>query len=54
MRIDRNMITWLELALDELIYGEVSLIIHVRCGKIEWIEKVKKETVKTMTTGPPK
>ena len=54
MRIDCDVITWIELTIDELIYGEVSVVFHVRHGKIEWIEKVKKETMKTMATGPPK
>jgi hypothetical protein len=48
------LVTWIEQALDELIYGEISVIFHIRCGKIEWVEKVKKETIKTMATGPPK
>jgi hypothetical protein len=46
MKLGRETIQWIELALDDIRFGEVSVIFHLRDGKIEWTEKIKRETEK--------
>ena len=45
-------IDWLEQAINEILlttgYGDAGLIFHLREGKIEWVEKVKRETEKPL------
>lgn len=43
---------WLERTINEIIFtsghGEAGLIFHIRDGKIEWTEKIKRETEKPL------
>lgn len=48
MKLDQETIKWVESALDEAYYGEVGLIFHVRNGKIEWMEKIRRESKKVV------
>jgi len=45
-------IDWLEISINELLlttgYGDAGLIFHIREGKIEWVEKIKRETEKAV------
>ena len=45
-------IDWLERTINEVLfttgYGEAGLIFHLREAKIEWVEKVKRETEKPL------
>ena len=45
-------IDWLERAINEIVlttgYGDAGLIFHIREEKIEWVEKVKRETEKPL------
>jgi len=50
MKLDQTVISWIENAIAELLqgtgHGNVGLIFHIRDGKIEWTEKIKRETEK--------
>jgi len=45
-------IDWLERTINEVLlttgHGEAGLIFHIREEKIEWVEKVKRETEKPL------
>ena len=50
MKLDQTVISWVENAITELLqgtgHGNVGVIFHIRDGKIEWTEKIKRETEK--------
>lgn len=50
MKIDPKTIEWIEMALDNLAFGEVGITLHVRNGAVEWTEKIKRETTKSLLT----
>lgn len=50
MKLDQTVISWIENAITDLQlrtgHGNVGVIFHIKHGKIDWTEKIKRETEK--------
>lgn len=50
MKLDLETISWIEKAVMEVCigtgHGNVGVILHIKQGKIDWTEKIKRETEK--------
>jgi hypothetical protein len=46
VRVDPASLRWLERELGRIQNGEVGLVFHLREGKVEWTEKMVRETRK--------
>jgi len=46
MIVPTELLQWIEHSLDSVPFGEVGMIFHLRNGRIEWTEKIKRETEK--------
>jgi len=50
MKLKYSFISWIEKAIDEVVnctgHGNVTLVFHIRDGRVEWTEKSKRITEK--------
>ena len=50
MKMDQATISWIEKAVIQVCsgtgHGNVGLIFHIKNGRINWTEKIKRETEK--------
>ena len=53
MKLDQETIEWVEQKVAEIEFGDVTLVFHVREGKVEGREKVWRKTEK-MEPNPQK
>ena len=48
MMMPTELLQWIERSLDSVAFGEVGIIFHLRNGRIEWTEKIRRETERSV------
>jgi hypothetical protein len=48
LKLPQEILEWLEERISAVSYGDIQLIIHMREGIIDWIEKISRETEKVV------
>ena len=55
MKLDQATISWIENAVKEVSggtgHGSVGVMFHIKNGKVNWTEKIKRETEKPNAIG---